>query len=94
MYDKQPDVGQSAALQKPLHKMLQRSTGVLEAWLEGVDTATRVEQQCKRNAAESINSIRRYCIKRQRKTEQEKETRETYGDAYLTPGEDGKCPAY
>ena len=30
-YDEQPNVGQSAALQKPLHKILQRSTGVLKA---------------------------------------------------------------
>ena len=63
-YNIQLDIGQSAALQKPLHEMLQRSTEVLKAWLKEVDKATRVEQQRKRNAAESINIIRRYCMKR------------------------------
>ena len=44
----------------PLQKMLQRSTSLMAAWLVEVETATKVEQQRKRNLVKSNNSIRRY----------------------------------
>ena len=62
-YGEKPDVGRSTVFRKPLHEMLQSSTGVLEAWLEEVETAKRIEDQRKRNVVNSCNSIRQYMIK-------------------------------
>lgn len=65
-YGERPAVGRSTVFRKPLHDMLQRSTRVMEAWMEEVETATRMEIHRQRNIAKSNNSIRRYMVKRPR----------------------------
>ena len=67
-YGERPAVGRSTVFRKPLHDMLQRSTRVMEAWMEEVETATRMEIHRQRNIAKSNNSIRRYMVKRPRET--------------------------
>ena len=62
-YEEQPDVGRSLVFRKPLHHMLQQSTGVMESWLVEVEMAAKIKQQRKRNLAKSNNSICQYMTK-------------------------------
>ena len=67
-YDDLPDVGRRQCFAKPLHKTLQRSTRVLEAWLVDVDTATRVQEYSKEQQQKSACSIQQYFKQKQQDT--------------------------
>ena len=68
-YEEKPNVGRSLVFRKPLHHMLQQSTGVMELWLAEVEMAAKIKQQRKQNLAKSNNSIHQFMTKRPREKE-------------------------